>query len=315
MKKTLLFACAFAATLSVSAQNDVIEVPFESNNYHQKYYAAGGDWYTTIAIGDYEFMFDIFGPEDGLVSGQTYTLADMDAEYSFGIDYSTYSQVVYTSVDYVETAIEEGAKNIDVVVVSAAGVTYHFAGSWAPSDEPEMITMPEGLETIDCVLTCDDFDYGPESFDGVKLAFDGDDVYLEGCGYVSYFFQSTIKGTREGNSLVFPACQCVGFGSTANYFIYGFDWDSYSLHEIVFTWDEGEAAYICESQIVVTAGMTDMLDSYYEFIDDVVLTPTTTVGIEQVTEQHELASKRLQDGKLVISAKGQKVDAMGLKLK
>ena len=315
MKKTLLLSTAMACCLAASAQDNVITVDFESHNYHQTYFADGGDWYTTIMGGDYEFYFDIFGPDGGLESGKTYTLADMNVEYSFGIDYSVYTQVVYASAEYVETVLEDGSKVINATVVSTEGTTYVFAGTWSPADEPDMIQMPEDLATISCTLSCYDLDYGEESFDA-RLAFDGSDVYLEGCGYVSYFFKTAIKGTVEADgSLVFPMGQCVGFGSTANYFIYGFSWDTFANQDITFVYNEELASYVCTSEIYVSQGMSDQLTSYYEFISDIILTPSEAVAIQQVNTEAQVPVKRFVDGKVQIRANGLNFDAAGMRIK
>lgn len=316
MKKSLLFSCAMAVALSASAAtaSDEVNITFESSSYHQSYFAGDSDWYTTINVGDYEFYFDIIGPETGLVSGKEYTLDDMIAEYSYAIDYTTVSQLKYASATYKETLNDDGSKEIEAHVVSTDGTTFNLTGIWAPSDEPEMIRMPEDLETIDCVLACEDLDYGPETFEA-RLAFDGEDVYLESCGYVSYVFQSTIKGTWSGNTLTFPANQCVGFGTTANYFIYGFSWDDFALRDIVFNYDEELAAYVCESEIVVTPGMSTQLSSYYEFISNVVLTPSAPVAIETVATEKQLPAKRLENGRILINAQGKTYDAAGLRVK
>lgn len=315
MKKSLLFVCSFAACMAANAAtaNEVVDLYFESSNFHQTFYESDGDWYNTVAIGDYEFMFDIVAPE-GLISGNTYTYDDMLKDYSFGIDYTTYTQIKYESASYTETITGENSKDIEIHVVSEDGVTYNLIGSYTKADEPEMMQMPEGIETLSYTLSCVDLDFGEESFEA-RLAFDGDDVYLEGCGYVSYFFQSVIKGTKSGNSLIFPAGQCVGFGSTANYFIYGFSWDTFALQDIVFNYDEELNGYVCESEIVVTPGMSDQLTAYYEFISEVVLTSNEVVSLEAISAEKKLPAKRFDNGKLIIRANGMSFDAAGLRQK
>lgn len=315
MKKTLLLACAMVAMSTGAAFSDeVVTFNFESSDFHQSYYASDGDWYTVIKCEPYEFMFDILASEEGLVSGQVYTTADMLTEYSFAIDYTDMSLIKYNAVSYVEDVKEDGSKNVDVEVQGSNGITYVISGTYVPSEEPEMIQMPEGLETIDCILTCNDFDYGEEAFEAL-LAFDGSDVYLEGCGYVSYFFQSAIKGTREGNKLTFPSGQCVGLGSTDNYFIYGFSWDTFALQDLIFNYDEALGAYVSESEIVVTPGMSTELTGYYELISNVVLTPSVPVAIETVAAEQQAPAKRFVDGKVIINANGMDFNAAGLRVK
>lgn len=314
MKKALLLVAAIAAFGAANAQDDVLNLTFEADGFHQSYFANGGDWYNTIHIGqDYEFYFDIFGPEEGLESGHVYTLDDMDVEYSWGIDYVLYTQIHYTSAQYQEVVAEDGSKVITATIVSTDGITYNLNGTWAPSDEPDMILMPEGLNTIDCVLTCTDMDYGEQTYES-SLAFDGSDVYLEGSCYVSYFFQSAIKGTVDADgSLHFPMGQCVGFGSTTNYFIYGFSFDTFATQDITFAYDPALGSYTCTSDIAVTPGLCDQLTAYYEYIYDIVLTPSTPVAIERVeTAAKPAARKMLIDGQLKIEANGRTYNAAGL---
>ena len=314
MKKSLLLTCALAAC-STMAYAEVINIEFTQEGFHQKYYASDGDWYTVIKAEPDEFMFDILGPADGLVSGQAYTFDDMMQNYSFGIDYTDNTQIKYNSASYTETSNEDGSKTIYAEVDAENGNTYIFTGTYSPSEEPEMIQMPEGLETIDCVLSCYDIDYGDETFDA-RLAFDGSDVYLEGCGYVSYFFQSVIKGTRQGNILTFPNGQCVGFGSTANYFLFGLDFN-FNLKDVVFTYDADQEAYLAgpEDAIAVCQDAQGDLSTFYELIYNIALTPSEPVAIESVAAEQQLPTKRFHDGKFIINAKGMDFNALGQRVK
>lgn len=310
MKKALLISFAAMASLTAAAQ-DVIDINFTSENFHQVYFADDADWYTTIKVGVYEFFFDIYGaPAEGLVSGQAYTLEDMEPEYSFGIDYTVLEKIAYASVSYVEVQNGDGSKDIDVNILDSNAISYHLVGNWAPSDEPEMIQMPEGLNVIDCVLTCDDMDYGEETFPA-RLAIDGSDVYLEGCGYVSYFFESAIKGSLTSTGFTFPAGQCVGFGSTSNYFIFGLDMNTLENCDIVFTYNEEVGGYVCESSIYVCQDAAGDLNSYYEIVSNLVLIPSEIVGIEAVKTAETFAAKRMINGKLQIEANGMRYDAAG----
>ena len=315
MKQIILLSAAFAAFTVANAQ-DVINIEFVSNQYYQTDFG-GGEYYTTITIGsDYRFNFDIFSQDDGLVSGHIYTLDDMDTEFSNGIDYILYQDVYYSSAEYVEYQHEDGSKDIEATVISTEGQTYHLTGSWAPSDEPDMAKMPEGIATISCVLSYKDKEEGERTFES-RLAFDGNDVYLEGCCYISNFFKSIIKGTRNADgSLVFPMGQCVGYGSTGNYFIYGFLMDTFVAQDITFTYNDQLEAYECTSDIYVNTGMSDYPNNYYEYFSDIVLTPNEPVAIQQVEAASAATTiKAMHDGSIMIHSNGRTYNAVGLRIK
>lgn len=115
-------------TKALAPQAKLEEVPVTIAKVVEKFYAESSDVYfkLTDAAGDYSFAFDIFVAEgDSTIEiGKTYTLEDMDANYSYGIDYIKYDYVEYDSVTFVKTLTAEGLAKIDVTILAADSDTY-----------------------------------------------------------------------------------------------------------------------------------------------------------------------------------------------
>lgn len=92
-----------------------------------------------------------------------------------------------------------------------------FGSVYIPVDE-QPITPPEGLTTEAYILTTaihDGYEWEPYQAT-VAMAFDGDDVWLQGIS--KYLPGAWIKGTRSGNSITFANPQLLGSFETLIYF-------------------------------------------------------------------------------------------------
>lgn len=304
MKK--FFALAGAVALALTAKAEVVNLTIDASNFHQND-LGGGEWYMSFNSSLYDFMIDLY-PEGGVIeSGKVYTLDQMDPEYSFGIDYSVYEQVVFESATYCENVLSEGVKDIAILIEGANGITYSLTGIFDRSEVPTLVDVPEDVDMKDCLISCVDIDYGEETFDGL-IGFDGSDVYLNSCGYVSYFFQSSIKGTRDGNTLTFPAGQVVGLGTTGNYFLFGLD-ENLNNIDLVFNYDVEQQMYVAASDMYVGTG--DNLGAYYEWVTDLKVIPSEPVAIETLKTEVQNATKRYIDRQFIISRNGRNYDVTG----
>lgn len=304
MKK--FFALAGAVALALTAKAEVVNLTIDASNFHQND-LGGGEWYMSFNSSLYDFMIDLY-PEGGVIeSGKVYTLDQMDPEYSFGIDYSVYEQVVFESATYCENVLAEGVKDIAILIEGANGITYSLTGIFDRSEVPTLVDVPEDVDMKDCLISCVDIDYGEETFDGL-IGFDGSDVYLNSCGYVSYFFQSSIKGTRDGNTLTFPAGQVVGLGTTGNYFLFGLD-ENLNNIDLVFNYDVEQQMYVAASDMYVGTG--DNLGAYYEWVTDLKVIPSEPVAIETLKTEAQNATKRYIDRQFIISRNGRNYDVTG----
>lgn len=123
---------------------------------------------------------------------------------------------------------------------------YYVVGSMLTPAEPlTVITLPEGVEANDYVLTHD------EGSAPVKVAVDGNDVYFQGMSY--YCPEAWVKGTKEGNAVTFAAMQYMGEYGTygSSYFFYN--------GETVFTYDPEADTYSAEGQVFGV-----LADRYYD---------------------------------------------------
>ncbi|MBP5659157.1 MAG: hypothetical protein J6W89_03970 [Paludibacteraceae bacterium] len=103
------------------------------------YYQSSSDMYITMSDADenYIFYFDILLPDGQktLTSGQTYTLADMDADYSYGEDYVEYDYVYYASASFTQTVAADGSYTIAVVIVDKKGNTWNLSYTYTKPTE------------------------------------------------------------------------------------------------------------------------------------------------------------------------------------
>ena len=96
-----------------------------------KYYPDGSDMYIALedSLKDHVFQFDILLPENqtSLVSGKTYTLAEMDQKYSKGIDYVNLMYINYKTVSFVQTMAADSSFTIAATVLDSLGNTWNLS--------------------------------------------------------------------------------------------------------------------------------------------------------------------------------------------
>ena len=107
---------------------------------------------------------------------------------------------------------------------------------------PDLVVAPEGLEFKEYAMTYTDYDKNAAS-STAYVGIDGNDVYIK--GFSSYMPDALIKGTKDGNTVTFPANQYLG--SYAGY-------DSYFMEEAVFTYDAEADTYTAEGDVYSVLG-------------------------------------------------------------
>lgn len=126
----VLFTSAFAATIDVVATEG-----------SAKFYAEDNDLYIVLQNAEYGFAFDVVcaqGSQD-IVDGQTYTLNDMLADYSYGVD-----QAAQAYINYVSASITRVNGSYTATVVADDGNTYNITYTVVPP-----ITEPTDTVTVD----------------------------------------------------------------------------------------------------------------------------------------------------------------------
>ena len=103
----------------------------------------------TFSEAGLEFYFDIYvadGDKD-VVSGQTYTLADMNIEYTAGI-FNKVTEIAIASVSFTKVASADGAYAVTAVVVDKEGNTWTLSASKAAPQITEMTLALNGTSEI-----------------------------------------------------------------------------------------------------------------------------------------------------------------------
>lgn len=100
-----------------------------------EYYSSYSDMYIAMNDADenYYFYFDIRLPsgQKTLESGKTYTLDDMDAQYTKGADYVNMEYITYASASFTRTDAVDGSFTVSAVVVDTKGNTWNISYSQA----------------------------------------------------------------------------------------------------------------------------------------------------------------------------------------
>lgn len=90
-----------------------------------------------------KFYFDVILPSGvkDVESGKTYTLTDMDDDYSFG-QYNSANYIIFSSASFTKTVAEDGSYTIAAVVVDEEGNTWNLSASQAaPSVKEQTLTL------------------------------------------------------------------------------------------------------------------------------------------------------------------------------
>jgi len=90
-----------------------------------QYVSSFNAYYVQLAassVYQFNFLINLPAGQTDIVNGTTYTLNDMDEEYSFGLDYLLYEYAFYSSVSLTRNT----AGDYTVTVVSEAGNTYNI---------------------------------------------------------------------------------------------------------------------------------------------------------------------------------------------
>lgn len=124
------------AAMAPKATAETIDLTFDnSSDPSFEYYAADGDWYLgwIDVTSTYIVRFDYVVGFEGQFG--TYTIADLDLDYSYFTDYSSGSRVdlVYTDAQFTITDEGNGSWSLSGYVVCENGNTYNLSGYYEAS--------------------------------------------------------------------------------------------------------------------------------------------------------------------------------------
>ena len=140
-------------------------------------------------------------------------------------------------------------------------------------EEPELVVVPEGLETSVYSFTATDYFYSQAVARNVKVGFDGDDVYVQ--GFSETLPQAWVKGTIDGDQIVFEKGQFLGYDeeSTTLWFM-GINPSNAAIIDYVMTLDPETNTMTNMSTtnlLGVNAYKSKISRSVYEFYQDVTV--------------------------------------------
>ena len=179
--------------------------------------------------------------------------------------------IVMEGTDAWDVPFEE--RTLDKIVmmgmVDKNGIWYYYGEQcmkFVPDEGLKPLTIPEGLATETWNFVSNDAGHQ------VKVAFDGNDVYV--AGVFGSLPESAIKGKMNGDVVTFPDGQYLGIYS--NHYVYALaidrqeDYDmGYSetlwLDEVTFDYDRTNKLLKCRNSILINAGNESLLEvaTYY----------------------------------------------------
>ncbi|MDE7376233.1 MAG: hypothetical protein K2N16_05240, partial [Muribaculaceae bacterium] len=139
-------------------------------------------------------------------------------------------------------------------------------------ETPELVTPPAGVTAESWYLNgtqVDSENLTPVTNQNVKVAFTGNDVYVQ--GLFTDFPTSWIKGTKSGNNYVFANLQYVGDFSSYNIFVVGLteNGDEVSLTDFSAAYNASAKTLTFDRPILANASKTEIY--YLDWIQDVVI--------------------------------------------
>lgn len=134
--------------------------------------------------------------------------------------------------------------------------------------EPEVVVVPDGLETKKYTWTATLIEYSEDQETGestpvyteeslfVNIGLDGDDVYVQGlCVDMP---EAWVKGTKEGNVVTFPTGQYFGEQAVLwfsyKHFFVGYNFDAEAIEDVVADYDEETDTYTVRNWIIDNEG-------------------------------------------------------------
>ncbi len=118
---------------------------YSASSVEANYFSSSSDIQYALEFEEdkLKFYFDIILPSGvkDVESGKTYTLTDMDEDYSFG-QYNSANYIIFSSASFTKTVAEDGSYTIAAVVVDEEGNTWNLSASQAaPSVKEQTLTL------------------------------------------------------------------------------------------------------------------------------------------------------------------------------
>ena len=170
-----------------------------------------------------------------------------------------YSQTIefeYNSEEGLLTAITPWImESASPVVMMAYGYWLTPVFTKTPPPAPELVVAPANLETESFLLSAVDYDSNQAVYAPIKMGFDGNDVYIQGVS--SYFPESWIKGTKNGNNITFPYNQYFGEVDRYQFFL-----NKAMKADVVFKYNSNTGEYRCQNQVFFIDNGSNYFESF-----------------------------------------------------
>ena len=182
-----------------------------------------------------------------------------------------------------------------------------------PADEPvtpdgpkEPVVVPTGAVFKPYTLSANSFRTGPLTHPA-RLAFVGDDVYMDGFCSVAIQTNTCVKGRREGSRLVFPKEHfIVNFGGSNDMYLYGATYylgdEDVVLADLVFDYNPVTDTYTGQNGILISQGKFTETGLFSEYLQNPVLqgnpegikAPSTSPKGESTERVYDLQGRSLK---------------------
>ena len=192
-----------------------------------------------------------------------------------------------------------------------------------PADEPvtpdgpkEPVVVPTGAVFKPYTLSANSFRTGPLTHPA-RLAFVGDDVYMDGFCSVAIQTNTCVKGRREGSRLVFPKEHfIVNFGGSNDMYLYGATYylgdEDVVLADLVFDYNPVTDTYTGQNGILISQGKFTETGLFSEYLQNPVLqgnpegikAPSTSPKGESLLPPHPSTSPKGESTERVYDLQG-----------
>ena len=192
-----------------------------------------------------------------------------------------------------------------------------------PADEPvtpdgpkEPVVVPTGAVFKPYTLSANSFRTGPLTHPA-RLAFVGDDVYMDGFCSVAIQTNTCVKGRREGSRLVFPKEHfIVNFGGSNDMYLYGATYylgdEDVVLADLVFDFNPVTDTYTGQNGILISQGKFTETGLFSEYLQNPVLqgnpegikAPSTSPKGESLLPPHPSTSPKGESTERVYDLQG-----------
>ena len=218
----------------------------------------------TVPLNQHILYYDDMG------YGLILAWVDVWADDNGNVHQSTNSdiqQAIFTIHDDGTISLNGSSGDVEAFECSGLGLVYDDDLSWTgyadwksvytPFDGTP-VDLPEGAVLEDYSMSYVD-SYGSASGKMVKVALMDNDIYVQ--GFSSYVPDGVMKGTLNGNKVVFPSDQYIGIGSSMFINMMGIDADYMTLDNLEFDYDAATRT-MTASDILAAVNGTNIIEEY-----------------------------------------------------